>query len=119
MPPPGLGKGRSGRRSWAGTQGAPRGRAGPKRKFTAAEKAGILADLKKSGESVPVFAGKRGLSGPTLYSWSYEDRGKAKGAHRARRPAVKGQADVAARPTYNGDQRRQAVEELCAPRNTE
>jgi hypothetical protein len=44
----------------------PTGRAGRKGKFTRAEKDAILAELEASGESVPDFAKKRGLSGPTV-----------------------------------------------------
>jgi len=66
--------------------------------------------LEKSGESVATFAAKRGLSGPTLYTWCHEARGNSKGERRARVPSAKGRSEVATRPVYNGDQRRQAVE---------
>src|SRR6266446_8087447 len=111
----GPGGARSGERSEPGREepgsSPPRGRAGPKRKFTRAEKDAILADLEKSGESVAVFAQKRGLSSPTIYTWRYEARGGSKGADRQRKARGGSAApEKKTRRTYNGDERRQAVE---------
>src|SRR5215471_5355464 len=85
----GAGDARSGSRSEPGREepaiSPPRGRAGAKRKFTRAEKDAILAELEQSGESVPDFAAKRGLSGPTIYTWRSDARTGSSGAERQRR----------------------------------
>ena len=105
---------RSGERSEPGRaepgSSPPRGRAGPKRKFTRADKDAILAELEESGESVPVFAAKRGLSGPTLYTWRHDASTVATERKGPRKAPSKGKAAGAPRRTYNADERRQAVE---------
>jgi transposase InsO family protein/transposase-like protein len=82
------------------------GRAGPRRQFTKAQKESLLAELDASGEAVAIFAQKRGLSAPTIYTWRHEarDAGKATGG------AAQSNRAPATRRTFNADERRQAVE---------
>src|SRR5262245_13733403 len=88
----------------------PRGRAGTRRAFTAEQKAAFLSELGNSGESVPDFAQRHGLSAPTVYTWRYEARVGTKDRNRARSVARNDEARVVLRRSFNADERRQAVE---------
>jgi transposase-like protein len=104
-PPPDRGRAGHGGDHEQGTRDPPR-----ERKFTRAEKDAILAELEASGEPVPVFAQKRGLSGSTIYTWRSDARTGSSGADRQRKARGRGGAKKPTRRTFNGDERRQAVE---------